>query len=250
MIGVGVLALGLAACSDDTGQEEPNQEEPAPTEDQEQAEQPEGEETGQDLDAVLDIENIPDAVATVNGEDINKDIYVASLEQHTFALQANGMDLGSEEAASYLEMIKEQIIQQLVNERLIIQAANDEGIEATDEEIEVELAAITAQFESEEQLQEVLDEQGLTMEEVRNDISDFIKRDKYVEQNTELDEITEEELQAAYDELTAMNEESELPAFDEYRSELEAELLSQQEQEQLAQLVEHLRGDSEITIHV
>lgn len=247
VIGVGILALGLAACGNEESQENPDQEAPAPTEEQEQ---PEGEEAMQDPAAVIDMDSIPDVVATVNGEEINKDVYVASLEQQTSFLAAQGIDLESEEAAGYIEMIQEQLIQQIVNERVIIQAASDEGIEATDEEIDAELSAITSQFESEEQLQEVLDEQGITMEELRSDIAEFVKRDKYVEQNTEAAEISEEELQAAYDELAAMSEENEIPSFEEYKGELEAQLQNEQQQEQLAQLVESLREESEITIHI
>lgn len=251
MIGVGVLALGLAACGNEADQEDPNQE--TPTEEQ----APEGEETDQTPEAAIDMESIPDVIATVNGEDIQKDHYVALLEQQTSMLQAQGMDLQSEEAANYINMIQDQVLQQLVNERVIIQAATDEGIEATEEEIDAELSTfVSAQFESEEQFNEALEQEGVTIEEIRNNIAEYIKTEKYVEQNTTTEEISEDELQAAYDELVAMSEESEesaesdIPTFEEYRGELEAQLQNDQHQQQLAELVESLREESEITIHI
>ncbi|MCM3760719.1 SurA N-terminal domain-containing protein [Alkalihalobacillus oceani] len=248
IFGTGLLALSLAACGGDSEQQADTPEEDVAETDQQA---PENEEAAQDPQSVLDTENIPDVIATVNGEDINKDIYVASLEQQANLLLAQGIELESEEAAGYLEMLEEQLLQQIINERMIIQAADNEGIEATDEEIDAELELITSQFESEEQLQEVLDEQGVTMEELRSDISDFVKRDKYVEAHTTTEEVSEEELQAAYDELAEMaGEDGGLPTFEEYREELQAQLQSEKQQEQLSQIIEDLRAESDITIHI
>ncbi|ARK30813.1 SurA N-terminal domain-containing protein [Halalkalibacter krulwichiae] len=242
VVSIIALAFGLAACGgDDSDQTE---ETVAPEE---------GVATEQDIEAILDTENIPDVIATVNGEDINKDIYVANLEQQASQLAMQGFDLESEEGASYLQMVEDSLIQQIINERLIIQAANEEDIQVTDEEIDKEIEQLIGQMgmETEEQLQELLDEQGVTMEELRADVIDFIKRDKYIETNINVTSPSEEELQSAYDERVAMvDEETEVPDFEDYKDELEYNLVRDREQEQTVELLENLREDSEITIHI
>ncbi len=241
--GILALAIGLAAC----GGDEPEQEEAVATPEEE----PVTEE--QDMGSIIDTENIPDIIATVNGEDIEKGIYVSYLQQQASQMMMQGIDLESEEGKGYLEMIKESTIQQLVNERLIVQAANEENLKVTEEEIDQEIKSILAEFqlETEAELQELIAEQGVTMDELRDDIVEYLKRDKYIQQNINVKDASEEELQAAYDEiLTNVEDETEVPEFDDYREELQTGLQSQQEQEQTVQLLEDLREASEITIHL
>ncbi len=242
-LGIFVLAIGLAAC----GGEETEQEETVATPEEESVA------VDQDINSIIDTESIPEIIATVNGEDIEKEIYVANLQQQASSLAMQGFDLDSEEGRSYLEMIEESILQQIINEKLIVQAANAEDIEVSEEDIDQEIATLIEELpiESEEDLQALLDEQGVTMEELRSDIVDYVKRDKYIQQNLTITNPTEEELQALYDEMLAMVEdESEAPAFEDYKDELEYSFLQEQEQEQTMQLVENLRETSDITIHI
>jgi peptidyl-prolyl cis-trans isomerase SurA len=249
-IGVCALAFGLAACNgDDTSEEEgAAPEEAAP----EQAEDVE-----QDVSSAIDTESIPDVIATVNGEDINKEIFVGNLEQGAMQLSMQGIDIESEEGLAELEIMKEQLLDRIINSTLITQAANEEGVEATEEEIDTGITELIAQIglESEEQLQELLDEQGVTKEELRADVAKTVKSEKYLDQNVTVADISEEDLQAAYDELVEMveaegEETTEIPSFDEYKDQLEYQMLMEQEQEQVGKLIETLRADSEITIHI
>jgi peptidyl-prolyl cis-trans isomerase SurA len=168
-----------------------------------------------------------------------------------------GIDIESEEGLAELEIMKEQLLDRIINSTLITQAANEEGVEATEEEIDTGITELIAQIglESEEQLQELLDEQGVTKEELRADVAKTVKSEKYLDQNVTVADISEEDLQAAYDELVEMveaegEETTEIPSFDEYKDQLEYQMLMEQEQEQVGKLIETLRADSEITIHI
>jgi peptidyl-prolyl cis-trans isomerase SurA len=243
-LGIFVLAIGLAACG---GNETETEQEETTGEAEESVA------ADQDINAVIDIESIPDVIATVNGEDIEKEVYVGYLQQQASNLVMQGFDLESEEGKSYLEMIEDSLLQQMINETLIVQAANKEAIEVTEEEIDQEITTLISdlQMSSDEDLQALLEEQNVTMEELRTDIVEYIKRDKYIQKNLNVTNPTEEELKAAYDEMLAMVEDdAEVPEFEEYKDELEYNLLREQEQEQTLQLVETLRDGSEITIHI
>ncbi|MDT8860592.1 SurA N-terminal domain-containing protein [Alkalihalobacillus sp. MEB130] len=237
--GICALAFGLAACG---GEEEATQEDPVAT-DETEAVEPGEEEMG----SFIDTSDIPEVIATVNGEDIDKEVYVATIEQEAMQLAMQGIDIDSEEGAVYLEQVKDQVLDRIINSTLIANAANEEGIEVTDEEIESGIADLMAQFglESEEQLQELLEAQGVPMEELREDVAENVKSNKYIEQKVTEIEVTEEEIQAFYDEAVASAPEAEadFPELEEVREEIEFQL-------QMDALLANLREESEVTIHV
>src|SRR5690625_1245577 len=129
MLGISLLAIGLFACGGG---------------DAEQSGEENGEEAGNDeevaiddetididdeaIDAAIDAENIPNVIATVNGEDINKDIYVDTLQQQMEMLPMQGISLDSEEAEDFIPMLKEQLLEQIINEEVLKQAAIEEGL--------------------------------------------------------------------------------------------------------------------------
>jgi peptidyl-prolyl cis-trans isomerase SurA len=236
-IGICALAFGLAACG---GDEEAAPEEPVASE-----EPAEGE---QEMDSFIDTSDIPDVIAIVNGEEVDREIYVSTLEQEAMQLAMQGIDVDSEEGAAYLDQVKDQVLDRIINSILVTHAANEEGIEATEEEIDMGVTDLMAQFglESEEQLQELLEAQGVDMEELRSDVAENVKSNKYVEQKVAEIEVSEEEIQAFYDEAIAAmpeTEEAELPSLDEVRGEIEQQL-------QMEKLLSNLREESDVTVNV
>ncbi|MCL7747407.1 SurA N-terminal domain-containing protein [Halalkalibacter alkaliphilus] len=236
-IGICALAFGLAACG---GDEEAAPEEPVASE-----EPVEGE---QEMDSFIDTSDIPDVIAIVNGEEVDREIYVSTLEQEAMQLAMQGIDVDSEEGAAYLDQVKDQVLDRIINSILVTHAANEEGIEATEEEIDMGVTDLMAQFglESEEQLQELLEAQGVDMEELRADVAENVKSNKYVEQKVAEIEVSEDEIQAFYDEAIAAmpeTEEAELPGLDEVRGEIEQQL-------QMEKLLSNLREESDVTVNV
>jgi peptidyl-prolyl cis-trans isomerase SurA len=243
------LAITLAACGDN---EETEVETEQPTEEttDEAAEHPE---TEAPSELSLDTEDIPDVVATVNGEDINKDDYVNALESQAMMYSQFGIDFNDEEGQAMLEELKTVILDGLIDDRLLIQAAED--VEVSEEEVnaELEMAMQQAQIGSEEELEQLLEEQGFTVDDIREDFERQIKVQKYIEDQTEAPEISEEELQTAYDQQVEMAEEAgaeEIPSFEEQRDTIEAELVQEAQMAQRDQIVAELREDSDIETNV
>ncbi|WP_227940421.1 SurA N-terminal domain-containing protein [Alkalihalobacillus deserti] len=243
--GVCALAFGLAACGgeeDTTQGQDPTQEEPVVSEHPEGVEQPE-----QAMGSMIDTEEIPDVVATVNGEDIEKEMFVTTIEQQAMQVAMQGIDLESEEGVEYLEELKDQVLDQIINSKLIADAASNEGLEATEEEIDNGISELMAQngLESEEQLQELLEAQGVQMDELRDDVKKNVKSSKYIEQKVTEIEISDEEIQAFYDEaiVNATEDESQLPSLEEVRSDIEYQL-------QMESLISTLKEKSDVTINI
>ena len=124
----------------------------------------------------------------------------------------------------------------------------------TEEEIQSELDIVIGQFESEEQFEEVLKEQNLTKDDLRQDIINYFKMTKYLDQHITVTEISEEEVQTAYDEyvndMQEQEEEVETPSFEDVKEQLEMDLAMQKENEQTLELVQTLREKSDIEIHL
>jgi peptidyl-prolyl cis-trans isomerase SurA len=243
--GVCALAFGLAACGgeEETTQEvDPTQEEPVASEEPEGIEHPE-----QEMGSMIDTEDIPDVVATVNGEDIEKEMYVTTIEQQAMQVAMQGIDLESAEGVEYVEGLKDQVLDQIINSMLIADAASNEGLEVTEEEIDNGITELMTQngLESKEQLQELLEAQGVQMDEFRDDVANNVKSSKYMEQKVAEIEISDEEIQTFYDEeiVAALEDESELPSLEEVSSDIEYQL-------KVDSLILTLKENSDVTINI
>jgi peptidyl-prolyl cis-trans isomerase SurA len=244
--GVCALAFGLAACGgeEDTTQEEnPTQEEPVATEEPEGVDHPE-----QDMASMIDTEDIPEVVATVNGKDIEKDMFVTTIEQQAMQVTMQGIDLESEEGVEYVEELKNQVLDQFINSMLIADAASNDGLEVTEEEIDNGITELMTQYgiESEEELQELVEAQGMQIDELRNDVEENVKSSKYVEQEAAEIEISDEEIQSFYEEAIGAAPESDseqIPPLEEVSSDIKSQL-------QMESLILTLKEDSEITINI
>lgn len=244
MFAASILAITLVACGGD--------EQPEQSEELEGEEAAAGEEANVEQESTYNTDDIPEVIATVNGEEIDNELYIAYLQQEVQTLTMQGVDLESEEATSLIEGTKKQLLDYMVDERIILQEAEKEGITASEEDIDAEIATYLKQYQIDEnELEKRLSEQGMTMEEIRADFEAPVIRNKYIDQFVTVPEVTEEELQTTYDEIVASaseaEEESEIPTFDEYREELKNYLVGQKKQEELGALLEKLREEYEIT---
>lgn len=151
-----------------------------------------------------------DAVATVNGEAIVQDQLDAAYQQYLELYAYYGLDTKD---ASVQQMIKKTALEQLISQTLLIQEAKSRKLEVTDEEIQTELQTyIDNYYETEEALKSALESYGMTMDDLKKDITDNLLYNKLVEDvvnNAEVDVIkakhilveTEEEANAMIAEL-------------------------------------------------
>ncbi|WP_227394241.1 SurA N-terminal domain-containing protein [Jeotgalibacillus aurantiacus] len=242
----GALALGLAACSED---EAANNEEAA-TEEQAGGEQQSAEEqqaAQEEMQAKLDEQKVADdeVVATVNGEEILGADYNNVLQRTQMQFQMQGQDPTSEEAANQM---KEQALNLLIDQTILLQKADEAGLEASEEEIDEEYAAFAEQNGGEEQLTTSIEEQGMTVEELRGQMAESIKFEKYIDQVAPVEEPTDQEIQEYYDQATAQAEEAgqEAPALEDVRDTIVQSLQQSEQQELVTAHLEEIKADAEI----
>lgn len=236
----------LAACSDGNESEESNDEAEEAQGDGENFELPEP-----------NLENIPDVVAEVNGAEITKEdfelTYTSMFQQTYMQSQMTGQEVDEDQ-------LKEQTIEEMVSQELLIQEADNSGIEASDEKMDETLQELVDNngMESKEQLLAALEEQGMDEQEVMTQLEIQVKVTQLIDNETGEVEPTEEELQELYDEIVLQQEQMqeadgegvEVPDFEEMKPDLVGYVKEQKTAEAAQNLIGKLRDQADVEIHI
>jgi len=111
---------------------------------------------------------LPPVVARVNGQDIPLADFQRQLaDTQAYLLSQNLIDPNTEEGKEALKALRQQVLDQLIDQVLIVQAAQRMGITVTDEELEASIEAIKKDLGSEEAFQQSLAANNLTEEQFR-----------------------------------------------------------------------------------
>ncbi|UFU01902.1 SurA N-terminal domain-containing protein [Ruania suaedae] len=238
-------AVALTGC---TSEDEPDAAE-SPTE--------AGTEAPADPDAgaeAPDPEDFPEVVAEVNGEEIDRDEFFSSyegqLQQAAMSQQQTGQQVDQAQ-------IQQQTLDQLVNNVLLTQAADEAGIEATEDDVTATLEEVAAQngLGSAQEVIDALVEQGLSEEDIRQDAADQYAVNAFVETEAEVSEPSEDELRAQYDTLVEQAEaqgagEDEIPPFEEARDQIAQQAVSEQQNAAIGEIVTELRESGDVTTNI
>lgn len=139
-----------------------------------------------------------DAVATVNGTDITAE--QVDVQYAIFSQNAGEPPEGTT-AEEHDQQQRINGLNQLVFSQILVDSAAEMGIEVTDEDIEATRQSLFEQYGGEEELYSALEEQGMAREEVDRQIEILTTQDAVIADLSE--EVTDEEVEAAYDEGAA-----------------------------------------------
>ncbi|MFW6134097.1 MAG: peptidylprolyl isomerase [Elusimicrobiota bacterium] len=151
----------------------------------------------QGLDAKEEV--VDKVVARVNDEVILLSEY---REREDAIIQEYEKVLQGPDKEKKLEEIREEILKQMIDEKLLLQKAEQEDIGVTEEEIEQGVQEIKARFESEEEFQTEIMKQGLSGENFKENVRDQIKVIKLINQEvkSKIAPPTEKEIKEYYKE--------------------------------------------------
>ncbi|GAB3045976.1 SurA N-terminal domain-containing protein [Virgibacillus ainsalahensis] len=221
------IALILSACGgDDSAEEQENQTTNNPSE---QAQEPV---------EVTDEEKIEEdaSVVNVNGKEVKGDKYNPIYMQVKTTMQQSGQDI------SNLDQIKEQTVNLLIEQELILQDAEKVGIEVSEEEVQTELDSIKEQ--SGEQLTTVLDQLQITEDQFKSQLNDDLITTEYMEQELEV-EVTDKEVEEFYNQLKEQSGE-EVGEMEELEEQIRQQIKMNKTQEKLMTKVEELQEQAEV----
>jgi parvulin-like peptidyl-prolyl isomerase len=172
-------------------------------------------------------------VATVNGEEITFD--------DVTSIQQSYMQQGQ-------QLLEEEAIEQLIDQKILIQEAQQQGFMQTDEEAESTIETILLEQNSTlEEYKQQLKQQGLSYEEqlqeyknqaaIQNYLNDVFKNENF--------SVTDEEA-INYYEIYQQQSEQEVPPYEDLESQIKDYLRQQKQQEAINALVQELREDADI----
>ncbi|WP_209121290.1 SurA N-terminal domain-containing protein [Alkalihalobacillus sp. BA299] len=201
-----------------------------------------------------DLEGIPNVVAEVNGKEILREefeqAYVGQLTQVAMQSKMYGEEVNQDQ-------LKEQIVDSMVGQELLIQEADRAGYNASEKDIDETLDGLLAQYglDSKEEFMVALEEQGMDKDEVMSQLQTQVKVDKLLASESGDIEPTDKELEELYDQIKAQQEqmggeEAEVPSFAEIKSDLVEHVKKQKTAEAAQALIEKLRAGADITIHL
>jgi len=200
-----------------------------------------------------DLENIPSIVAEVNGEEITKEdfvgMYQQQFQQQMLQAQMSGQDVDE-------DSLKKQTADGMVDQRLLIQEANNRVSKVSEDEIDKVIDDLIEQFglESKENMFNQFKEQGVDEEELMAEIEVQVKVEKLIAEEAGNIEPTDKEIEEAYEMIKSEQQEAEddqdLPDFEEIKPQLKDHLKQQKEAEKVQDIVNKLREKADITVHI
>lgn len=177
-------------------------------------------------------------VAMVNGEEITRGNF------NSYLLQAEAQNMSEQ------EVDKDLLLEDLINEKLLLQEARRIDLSATDEEMEEEMEALYAQFGGEEGLNEILATENMTRDDLMVMINNQISINKYVNSIVQERgiEVTQQEILDFYNEALAMSDD--VPELGEVSEFIEQQLLNDKIDQAMFAVLEELRMNAEIEIMI
>ncbi len=192
-----------------------------------------------------------DVVALVNGEEIIRRDYTLQLEQAKASYEMQGVDLRSRESQELLQQLEFIVLEDLIDQKLILQQAREENMQVNQEEVQEEYEETVSLFEDEEEFVSQLAEINLTQEDFMKLIEERLLFYQYLDVfmervDPEQLEVSQEEMEGLYSLYSSQYED--MPEYEEVQHELEEELKRQKYDEVVRLMVDRIREDSEIKV--
>jgi len=137
-----------------------------------------------------------DVAAKVNGDNISTTTVNEQLDQ--LKKQYPTMFTGADGEGRLLDF-KQRIVDNLVNTKLVEQAAEEKGIKVSDADIQKQVDTLRANFKDEAQFEAALKSAGMTVDSLKASIRQQLVTNKLMEQLAADEKITDKDIQDYYD---------------------------------------------------
>ncbi len=145
-----------------------------------------------------------DAIAVVGDREIAKADFERLLSQAERTYKARKQDFPKAGTPEY-EQLKGAIVKSLVEQEQFAQGAEELGIEVSDADVDKRLDELKQQFfqGNEQKYRQEIEKQGLTEEQIRNDIRQRLLSERIFEEVTKDVKVSDKEVEAFYEENEA-----------------------------------------------
>jgi foldase protein PrsA len=130
---------------------------------------------------------------------------VKSIEDDIIAKYGEDYE-SNEEAMKSIVQQKKDYLDYLVEGEIFAQKANEMGLTASDDEVQVQLQQLMDQFDSEEAYKAALEQSGMTIDQIKEQLAENIKINKVIDSLFASIQVTDEEIKAYYDSNESVRE--------------------------------------------
>ena len=198
-----------------------------------------------DFNGTISLFNLQPAAVVVNGEKIKQSEVDKRIKQVLSSPQAQTVDTTD---PTLLAQVRQQVLNELINTAILLQAAEEAGIVSDPEAVEAEYQLAVTQNGGEEALKEQLIASGISIAEFRENLRDQLIIREFITVNTTIfsQSVTEEEVAEFYEQISAGQEG--IPPLSEIRSQIETQLIGDKQQVELDAFITTLREAALIEI--
>jgi len=125
--------------------------------------------------------SLPEVTAKVNGAEIGKDVILRELKKTVANYKRKGMTLSADELKTAAKMA----IQDEISRSLLVQKSGELGLSVTDAELDGKIAEVKSRFKSEAVFLHKLTDQGLTLEQYREELKTDLLLDALIKKEIE-----------------------------------------------------------------
>ncbi len=182
-------------------------------------------------------------IASVNGTDITQREFNDSFSKAMIIYESEGVDFNDK---NVLLEYREKFLDEMISNLLLLQASEKNNISATEYEIIKEYNDLVTMLNGKEEFAAYIEANKLTEQEIKENISDQIKIQKYLVDVTDIEEVKpeEDEILSTYEKVVSSVEDA--PPLDKVRGLIESELIRQKVVSIVAEHVESLRKEATI----
>ncbi len=195
-----------------------------------------------------------DVALRVNDREFTQAEFDQTIDQVNQEFQMYGMPADEDQ-------IREQAIDRMIQEALLLEYAEAEGLDVTQEEIDDEFNEIMMMYgsQSEEEFLAQLEAEGFeNRAEVEEVLELEVQINKLIDLYSDQVEITDEELQEAYDDYVAQMEDmqgsegmdQEIPSLEDVEEDLRADVIEQKVTPLLLETIEEMKDEADIEVLV
>jgi foldase protein PrsA len=141
------------------------------------------------------VAKVNDQIITKEEFNQNLELYKSSYEQQ-FGKEIWNKDI---EGKKFIDVIKDQVVEKLILDRLVVEEAQKQGIKATQQEIDNEIAGIKAYLGDDAKFREFLDSQNMTEEQLARQVEKDLLIMKFRDKVTGDVAVTADEVRDYYD---------------------------------------------------
>jgi SurA N-terminal domain len=254
---IGLLSVALAACGSNDASDSADKKEDSKTAqtEEQQKQTKEQEKQMKEMQEKLEKQQVDEkkTVALVNDEKILGSEYNQVLQTSQMQMQQMGQDPTTKDAA---KQVKDQTIDSLVGQTLLIQDATEKGYKASEDEINKQIEDAKKQYDSEKEFNNVLKQAGLNMDQLKEQLGESIQYNKYVEKEIKAEEVTDKEVKEYYDqyakqaESAGSEQQQQLPKYEEIKDQIKGQLEQQKKQEKVGEQVEKLKKEAKVDVKI